>query len=64
MAGEAKQGLPSAVTSDLTADAIALTRDELRERMSGNLCRCGAHNGIIAAIADTFGEPALVEAAE
>ena len=64
MAGEAKQGLPSAVTSDLTADAIALTRDELRERMSGNLCRCGAHNGIIAAIADTFGEPALAEAAE
>jgi xanthine dehydrogenase YagT iron-sulfur-binding subunit len=35
---------------------IALSRDELRERMSGNLCRCGAHNGIVAAIAETFAE--------
>jgi aerobic-type carbon monoxide dehydrogenase small subunit (CoxS/CutS family) len=29
---------------------IALSHDELRERMSGNLCRCGAYNGIVAAI--------------
>ncbi len=64
MAGEAKRGLPSAVTADLAADAVQLTHDELRERMSGNLCRCGAHNGIIAAIADTFGRPAVAEAAE
>jgi xanthine dehydrogenase YagT iron-sulfur-binding subunit len=28
----------------------------LRERMSGNLCRCGAHNGIVDAIAETFAE--------
>ena len=32
-----------------------MTHDELRERMSGNLCRCGAHNGIVEAIETTFG---------
>jgi xanthine dehydrogenase YagT iron-sulfur-binding subunit len=38
---------------------MQLDHDELRERMSGNLCRCGAHNGIVAAIAETFAkEPA------
>jgi xanthine dehydrogenase YagT iron-sulfur-binding subunit len=31
-----------------------MTHDEIRERMSGNLCRCGAHNGIIAAIEATL----------
>jgi xanthine dehydrogenase YagT iron-sulfur-binding subunit len=55
MAGELVRGVPSHVTADLEAETIALTRDELRERMSGNLCRCGAHNGIVAAIAETFG---------
>ena len=52
MATEAKRGVPSYV-SDLGADVI-LTRDELQERMSGNLCRCGAHNGIIDAIRETM----------
>ncbi|MEG3124093.1 (2Fe-2S)-binding protein [Sphingomonas sp. GB1N7] len=52
MAAEAKRGLPSNVSADLSADII-LTREELQERMSGNLCRCGAHNGIIDAIRDT-----------
>ena len=33
---------------------IALDHDELRERMSGNLCRCGAHNGIVDAIAEVY----------
>jgi xanthine dehydrogenase YagT iron-sulfur-binding subunit len=47
---EVERGVPSAVTADLAADGIALDHDELRERMSGNLCRCGAHNGIIAAV--------------
>ena len=51
MASEAKRGVPSNVTADLTTDA-AMTREELQERMSGNLCRCGAHNGIIDAIRD------------
>jgi xanthine dehydrogenase YagT iron-sulfur-binding subunit len=56
MAAELARGVPSHVTDDLAASDIALSRDELRERMSGNLCRCGAHNGIVAAIAETFGE--------
>ena len=65
MAAEIARGVPSAVTADLGAGSIALTGDELRERMSGNLCRCGAHNGIVAAIAETYAEPAaLAEAAE
>ncbi len=55
MAGELQRGVPSHVTTDLSAEAIALSHDELRERMSGNLCRCGAYNGIVAAIAETCG---------
>ena len=54
MASEARRGVPSNVTADLNADA-AMTREELQERMSGNLCRCGAHNGIIDAIRDGLG---------
>ena len=56
MAAEVARGVPSHVTEDLAATDIALSRDELRERMSGNLCRCGAHNGIVDAIAETFAE--------
>ena len=58
MAAELRCGVPSAVTSNLAADVIALNHDELRERMSGNLCRCGAYNGIVAALADTYAERA------
>lgn len=58
MAAEVRRGVPSGVTADLTARKVALTHDELRERMSGNLCRCGAHNGIVAAIAATYAETA------
>ncbi len=54
MAAEAERGLPSFVTADLSADIIVLDHDELRERMSGNLCRCGAYNGIIEAITTTL----------
>ena len=53
MAAELARGLPSAVTADLLAETISPSREELAERMSGNLCRCGAHNGIIDAIAAT-----------
>jgi xanthine dehydrogenase YagT iron-sulfur-binding subunit len=53
MAAEVKRGVPSHVTKDLSG-AITLAEDELRERMSGNLCRCGAYNGIIDAITQTF----------
>ena len=58
MASELRRGLPSHVTQDLGAETIAFSRDELRERMSGNLCRCGAHNGIIDAIQEVYGEAA------
>jgi xanthine dehydrogenase YagT iron-sulfur-binding subunit len=54
LAAEIERGVPSHVTADLSADAIVLTADELRERMSGNLCRCGAYNGIVAAIAEEY----------
>ena len=65
MAAEIGRGVPSAVTVDLAEDGIELTHDELRERMSGNLCRCGAYNGIVAAIAETFAvRPAVAEVAE
>ncbi|MFC7496103.1 MULTISPECIES: 2Fe-2S iron-sulfur cluster-binding protein [unclassified Nocardioides] len=46
---EVKQGHPSRATEDLEAD-VELTDDEIRERMSGNLCRCGAYPGILAAV--------------
>jgi xanthine dehydrogenase YagT iron-sulfur-binding subunit len=58
MAGEIKRGVPSHVTADLSAETIALTHDELRERMSGNLCRCGAYNGIVDAITEIYEEAA------
>jgi xanthine dehydrogenase YagT iron-sulfur-binding subunit len=59
MADEIERGIPSNVTPDLSSETIHLDHDELRERMSGNLCRCGAHNGIVDAIAETFAkEPA------
>jgi xanthine dehydrogenase YagT iron-sulfur-binding subunit len=54
MAGEVARGVPSHVTEDLESTEIALSGDELRERMSGNLCRCGAHNGIIDAITEVY----------
>ncbi len=63
MADEIARGVPSHVTSDLTAETITLDHDELRERMSGNLCRCGAYNGIVDAIAETFAQTALQEEA-
>jgi len=50
MLREVASGSPSYVTADLAAQNISLSRDEIRERMSGNLCRCGAHNGIVDAI--------------
>ena len=56
MADEVARGVPSHVTDDLAATEIALDHDELRERMSGNLCRCGAHNGIVDAIAEVYVE--------
>jgi xanthine dehydrogenase YagT iron-sulfur-binding subunit len=54
MIKEFKDGLPSAVTSNVSTDSIHLSDEEIKERMSGNLCRCGAYVGICAAIRDTF----------
>ncbi|WP_033342995.1 (2Fe-2S)-binding protein, partial [Catenuloplanes japonicus] len=50
MIDEVRAGVPSYVTADLSAESVPFSRDEVRERMSGNLCRCGAHNGIVDAI--------------
>jgi xanthine dehydrogenase YagT iron-sulfur-binding subunit len=49
MLAEVAGGQPSHVTRDLVGP-IELTDDEIRERMSGNLCRCGAYVNIVAAI--------------
>ncbi|MBE1465243.1 2Fe-2S iron-sulfur cluster-binding protein [Kibdelosporangium phytohabitans] len=49
MLREVKEGWPSHVSEDLTAP-VDLTSEEIRERMSGNLCRCGAYTNIVDAI--------------
>ncbi len=54
MLKEVKDGFPSHVTDDLTANA-SLTDAEIRERMSGNICRCSAYPNIVAAIRDSSG---------
>jgi xanthine dehydrogenase YagT iron-sulfur-binding subunit len=51
MLGEAAAGWPSAVSASLTGP-VPLDAAEIRERMSGNLCRCGAYVNILAAILD------------
>jgi xanthine dehydrogenase YagT iron-sulfur-binding subunit len=48
---EVKRGIPSHVTGDLTAKPL-LSPAELRERMSGNICRCGAYSNIVDAISE------------
>jgi xanthine dehydrogenase YagT iron-sulfur-binding subunit len=50
MLAEHRAGMPSVVTPHLDADEIELTEAEIKERMSGNLCRCGAYEGIVGAI--------------
>ena len=51
---EIKAGIPSHVTADV-ATAPLLTTAEVRERMSGNICRCGAYSNIIEAISEVGG---------
>ena len=51
---EISQGIPSLATADIAAPP-QLTHDEVRERMSGNICRCGAYPNIVQAIADVAG---------
>ncbi len=59
MLDEVAQGHPSHVTADLDPDAAtdvgALSDEEVRERMSGNLCRCGAYAGILDAVQQAAG---------
>lgn len=54
---EIRAGVPSHVTGDLEA-SIPMSDEEIRERMSGNLCRCAAYPNIMAAIRDFTGEGA------
>ncbi len=53
MLEEIKAGIPSHVTDDLAA--VAFSDAEVRERMSGNICRCAAYPNIVAAIRDVHG---------
>jgi xanthine dehydrogenase YagT iron-sulfur-binding subunit len=55
MLAEAKQGMPSHVTRDLERTDIPLGGEEIRERMSGNICRCSAYVSIVAAITQVAG---------
>ncbi|WP_426173749.1 aldehyde dehydrogenase iron-sulfur subunit PaoA [Massilia sp. TWR1-2-2] len=52
--GEIKQGIPSHVTADLGAPP-QMNAEEIRERMSGNICRCGAYSNILDAITEVAG---------
>jgi xanthine dehydrogenase YagT iron-sulfur-binding subunit len=52
MIEELQRGDPSYITANLADGPNGAMRQEIRERMSGNLCRCGAHNGIVEAIED------------
>ena len=54
---EIRRGVPSYVSADL-AGPYAATAVEIRERMSGNLCRCGAYNNILDAVQDVAGSKA------
>ena len=54
---EIEDGVPSLVSADLTAPP-QLTAAELRERMSGNICRCGAYSNIVDAITEVAGRKA------
>jgi xanthine dehydrogenase YagT iron-sulfur-binding subunit len=54
---EIKANIPSHVTADITAQA-PLTPLEIRERMSGNICRCGAYSNIVEAIVEVAGTKA------
>jgi xanthine dehydrogenase YagT iron-sulfur-binding subunit len=55
MLAEARKGMPSHVTADLMAAPGRLTDEEIRERMSGNICRCSAYPNIVAAIREVSG---------
>jgi xanthine dehydrogenase YagT iron-sulfur-binding subunit len=57
MIDEAKAGWPSAATPDIARlfTLADLSEAEIRERMSGNLCRCACYPNIVDAVAETLG---------
>ncbi|HEY3797401.1 MAG TPA: 2Fe-2S iron-sulfur cluster-binding protein [Caulobacteraceae bacterium] len=55
MLEEVRRGEPSQATLDLAAAVIGLSDEEIRERMSGNICRCSAYPQILEAIRDIAG---------
>ena len=58
MLDEVEAGWPSHVTGDVSAEEISLSDAEIRERMSGNLCRCGAYANIVPVIREAAEERA------
>jgi xanthine dehydrogenase YagT iron-sulfur-binding subunit len=56
MLSEVEAGWPSHATADLLAATTSLSDAEIRERMSGNICRCAAYPNIVAAIRDVAKE--------
>ena len=58
MLNESRMGMPSYVTESLGLARPDLTDAEIRERMSGNICRCAAYPNIVAAIRQAAGDPA------
>ena len=58
MLDEVQRGWPSHATVDVRTQEIELTDAEIRERMSGNICRCAAYPGILAAIREVAGDQA------
>ena len=65
MLEEVRQGAASHVTADVRRTGrVELTDDEIRERMSGNICRCGAYPGIVAAVREASGATRNTQRAE
>ena len=54
MVKEFREGVPSGVSADVSSTELEWTDQEIKERMSGNLCRCGAYVGICDAVRETF----------
>ena len=59
MLAEAKMGMPSHSSANINSPG-PLTDDEIRERMSGNICRCSAYPNIVTAIREVAGQPGSV----
>jgi xanthine dehydrogenase YagT iron-sulfur-binding subunit len=55
MLAEAEAGWPSHATADVASTRVTLTDAEIRERMSGNICRCAAYPNIVAAVRSVAG---------